>query len=217
MMWLAGIGVIGVVAGAAMLATLCRARGPIALLQRLVLGAGFAGLGGLCLTVWLVLRSCEAFSRTTLVAEVRCQRVGPKQFLLTLTPWRGAHPQPARTFSLRGDQWMLSGYLVKWHPWLTAAGVPSYHRPARISGRYADVAEETGSLPTAFALHGGRDRVWEAFHRLDPFLPFVDAAYGTSAFLPVEPDVSHQVLVGASGYLIRPRPANRPRRGGQAP
>lgn len=210
MMWLVGIGTLGLVLGVGMIATLRRARGWTAVLRRLVLGIGVAGVGGICLSLWLALRGCEQFWRAAVVADVRCQWTGPKRFLLTLTPRRREQPPPAQTFSLRGDQWMLSGHVVKWHPWLTALGVPSYHRLSRVSGRFADTAEETRHVPTAFTLGGERDRVWEWFHRLDPVLPFVEAAYGSSAFLPVDPRASFEVLVSPAGYFIRRQPLQPP-------
>jgi len=206
MMWLAGIGVVGVVLGVGMIATLRRARGLLAILRRLVLGIGLAGFGGICVSLWLALQACQQFWRATVVAEVQCQWVGPKHFLLILTPRGGQRPPPAQTFSLRGDQWMISGHVVKWHPWLSALGVPSYHRLSRVSGRFADTAEETRQAPTAFALSGERDRVWQWFYRLDAVLPFVEAAYGSSAFLPVDPRASFEVLVSPAGYVIRRQP-----------
>lgn len=167
-------------------------------LSLLCLGVGLL-TGGL----WLALRSFEAFARTTVVAQVQCKWVGPKEFDLTLTPVRGGLAGAVRTVRLRGDQWAVSGGIVKWHPWLTALGVPSYHKLTRISGRYAKTADEVAAAPTAVALSEEPDAVWWWLYRFDPWLPFVDATYGSAAFIYVNPTLIGEVSVAPSGYLIR--------------
>jgi len=173
-------------------------------------------LGSLCLGFWVSLRSFEAFSRSTLVAEVHCRWFGQKQFALSLVPVRHGTRQPAQTFRLRGDQWTISGGIVKWHPWLTALGVPSYHKLTRVSGRFAKAAEEQAAPASAFELNGGVDWVWWWLYRLDPYLPFVEAAYGSAAFAYVEPTWAFEVYVTPSGYVIQ-RPEPRRVQGSRAP
>jgi len=191
-----------------------RGGGPFTRFRRLVAGALLVGVGGLCVGLFVALRSFEAFAAETVVAEVRCRWTGSKQFELTWTPATSSpteRPQP-KTFQLQGDQWSVSGGIVKWHPWLTALGFSSYHKPTRISGRYARTDEETASTPTAFPLNGDFDPVWWWFHRYDRFLPFVDATYGSAAYLYVNPALVVEVRVSPSGYLIKSkRPERRPR------
>ena len=172
-----------------------------------LLRGGLVGL--VCLSAGLLclaLRSFEAFTSSTVVAEVRCQWVGPKTFNLTFVQLGNGVRQAPQTFRLRGDQWVISGGIVKWHPWLTALGLSSYHKLTRISGRFANLEEERRAPPTAFDLNGGADRIWWWFYRLDPFLPFVEATYGSAAFVPVEPTMLADVLVTSSGYLIQRKP-----------
>ena len=182
-------------------------------LRRLVVGVGFLAVGSLCLALTIALRAFEAFATSREVAEVRCQWVGPKEFELSYTAIRDDEPQAPKTFRLRGDQWSISGGVVKWHPWLTALGLPSYHKPTRISGRYANTAEEIAAPPTAFDLDGPIDPVWWWFYRASPFLPFVETTYGSAAFTYVNPAVVLEVDVTPSGYLVtrkRPQLAHRP-------
>jgi hypothetical protein len=208
--WLCVIGfsllTIGALSGLGAL----RRRGLMARIRDLVFSAIVLSLGALCLGLTVALRAFEAFADSVKVSEVRCAWVGPKAFHLTYVPFRKGKPQEPKTFRLRGDQWSVSGGVVKWHPWLTALGLPSYHRPTRISGRYAQTAEETQGPPAAFNLDGELDRIWWLFYRLDPFLPFVDATYGSSAFTYVNPALLFEVHVTPSGYLIQhKRPGQR--------
>ena len=209
--WIGWVGAGLVLMGAAIAARLPKAGGMIAALRRLAVSACCLGLGVLCLALALALRSFEAFAGSRPVAEVRCRWTGPKEFELSYVSLRGgvAAAQP-RVFRLRGDQWSISGGVIKWHPWLTALGLPSYHRPGRVSGRFSRLEDETAAAPSAYDLDGEFDRVWWWFYRLDPALPFVQAVYGSAAFTFVNPAVRHILEVTPSGYLIRQERAEQP-------
>lgn len=179
-------------------------RGP-GLLRRLrALVTGLAAALVACLLTGgvVLLRAFESFAGETLVARVRCHRLGPDTFELTYLP-ADASPSAARIVTLRGDQWAIAGGIVKWHPWLTAAGVPSYHRALRLSGQYADIARQRRELPTVEALAPGADLFWEALYVADPYLSFVEAVYGSAAFVYIEPGRLQEVYVTHSGYMIK--------------
>ena len=198
-----GCGVVAVLISVLMGRAALRRGGILAALRGLAIALVFLALGLSAMGFGMALRAFEAFSGSRLIAQVRCRWVGPKEFELLYTPIRSQQrPQPTRTVRLRGDQWSISGGVVKWHPWLTALGLPSYHRPSRLAGRYADVAQETAQPPTAVELAGEPDRVWWWFYRLDPWLPFVDAVYGSAAYIYVNPAMLCDVSVTPSGYLI---------------
>jgi len=212
MTWLGVIGFFLLTMGISVGLGALRRRGLGAKIRGLVFSAIVLSLGLLCVGLTMALRSFEAFADSVKVSEVRCTWVGSKEFTLTYIPFRRGTPKAPKTFRLRGDQWSISGGVVKWHPWLTALGIMSYHRPTRISGRYAQTAEETQGSPTAFNLNGELDWIWWVFYRLDPFLPFVDATYGSSAFTYVNPALLVEVHVTPSGYLIQHRrPGPRPK------
>ena len=105
---------------------------------------------------------------------------------------------------LQGDQWMVSGGLIKWHPALALLGLKSYHRPMRIAGQFTDLRQQRAHLPTVYPLQQALvDRCWEAFYWAGRRLPFVEAVYGSSAYAYVEPGVAQDIYVTPSGYLIK--------------
>ena len=160
-------------------------------------------LGVLLLAFLILLRAFLAFSGETVVAEVTARRLSPTQFELTYTPC-GA--RDGRTIELRGDEWAVSGSIVKWHPWLSGMGWSSYHKPMRLSGQFSKLEEQRRHTPTVEGIaEPGVDRFWEAVHWADPYLPFVEAVYGSSAYAYVEPGTVQQVYVTSSGYLIKTR------------
>lgn len=178
-----------------------RARGFVGRVKRLLAAVLWAGLGVALASVLLVSRLFQAFSGETLVAVVTAQPVSPEEFLLTYAPvGEGARHLPVR---LRGDQWSISGGIVKWHPWLSAFGIRSYHRPMRLSGQFSDIAKQRSRLPTIYELSPQLDRVWESLYWADARLPFVEAVYGSAAYAYVEPHAVQEVYVTASGYLIK--------------
>ncbi len=182
-------------------------RGPglVRRLQALVVGLALVCLALLLTGGVVLLRAFESFAGETLVAKVRCHRTGPEAFELTYLP-ADAPPSSVRTISLRGDQWAIAGGIVKWHRWLTAAGVPTYHRVLRLSGQFSDVARERQHPPTVEALAPETDLVWELLYKADPYLPFVEAVYGSAAFVYAEPGRVQEVYVTPSGYMIKRAP-----------
>jgi hypothetical protein len=150
----------------------------------------------------LIVRAWSAFSDETLVAQATTARLSPTEFELTYMP-AGAGPEAHRRFRLRGDQWAVSGGIVKWHPWLTALGLKSYHKPLRVSGQFADIRRQRAQPPTVELLEPAMDRFWETLYWADAYLPFIEAVYGSAAYVYVEPGIIQALYVTPSGYLIK--------------
>jgi len=179
----------------------CRHPGPLRTPRRLLAAAASACLGILLGSVLILLAFFHAFSGETLIARVTTRRLSSAEFELTYRP-AGAERLP-RTFRLQGDQWALSGGIVKWHPWLTALGLHSYQKPMRLSGQFSNLEQQRAQRPTVYPLEPTIDRFWEALYWADPYLPFVEAVYGSSTYAYVEPGVVQEVYVTLSGYLIK--------------
>ncbi len=206
--WLVGLGC---------LVQMARVRGLLRRFRWFVATLIFASVGiGLGSTL-LILQTMQMFAGETLIARVTTQRLGDDEFELEYVPLPAPRArqagvdatalQPIHT-RLRGNQWMVSGGIVKWHPWLTVLGLKSYHKPLRLSGQYSDLNQQRTHLPTVHAL-APNDRVWEALYWATPYLPFIDATYGSSALVYVEPSTTFEVFVSPTGYLIKRR-AGRP-------
>lgn len=193
-----------------------RARGAFGKLKRLAAAVACAGLGVLLGTLLIVVGAYQAFSGETLLARVRASRLSPEEFELVYVPvlppagagsrrhGQDAQPAPIRV-RLRGNQWSLSGGIVKWHPWLTAMGLKSYQRPMRLSGQFANIERQRAHFPTVYPLASPTDWMWEWLYRADPYLPFVEAVYGSAASVYVEPGAIQEVYVTPSGYMIKRR------------
>lgn len=177
-----------------------KAPGPFQLLKRLV-GVLVTALTAVALSAILTIRHVfHVFVREEVIANVAVQRLGPSSFTLTYDPVAG-EPVVA---TLEGDQWAVTGGIIKWAPWVAVLGLRNYHKPMRVSGQYSRLEEQRRHLPSIQPLvPGAMDRFWEALYRLQPYVPFVDAVYGSSAYVYAEPGASFRVYVSPTGYLIK--------------
>ncbi|MBI4341215.1 MAG: hypothetical protein HY598_02915 [Candidatus Omnitrophica bacterium] len=184
---------------------LVRGPGLIGRLRRLFGMVFWAGLG-LLLGAVLILRQCFlAFSGETLVARVTAQRLAPQRVELRYRPM--APERPEVRMELQGDQWAVSGGIVKWHPALALLGIKSYHRPMRLSGQFSDLQQQRTHLPTVYALQPHLvDRYWEGMYWVGRYLPWVEAVYGSSAYAYVEPGRVQEIYITPSGYIIKVQP-----------
>lgn len=180
-----------------------RRRGPIRRLRRLLGACVCIAIGVALVSVGAVMHLFQVFSDETFVAEVSTRRLSPQVFELSYTPTK--IPVGTITVRMRGDQWAISGGIVKWHPWLAALGLKSYHKPIWVSGQFSKLEQQRSHLPTVYALTPEIDQFWETLYRADPYLPFIEAVYGSSAYAYADPGVTYDVYVTASGYMIRRR------------
>ena len=163
----------------------------------LIFGAAAVGsLGGLNLYTY------HRFTEERPVASLVFDGIGERAYSVTLTPVG----LPPRQFELQGDEWQLDVRMIKWSNWLTFLGESPLYRLDRLSGRYASVDDARSKGPSMHALaeDDGID-VWSFARRADNWLPGVDAAYGSSVFLPMGDDIVYDVFMAHSGLLARKR------------
>jgi hypothetical protein len=176
-------------------------------LRALVAGLLWLCAGLLFATMLVVAHLFRAFQGEELVARVAISRLSAREFELAYRPTDRA--QAPLDIRLRGDQWSVSGGIVKWHPWLTALGLKSYHRPTRLSGQFSRIEEQRAERPTVHPLGEATNTWWSLLYWMDPFLPFIDAAYGSAAYAFAEPATGYELYVSPTGYLIK-RQSRRP-------
>lgn len=133
------------------------------------------------------------------VATLRFQSAGPDAFAVDLITSAGGD----RSYRLRGQDWRLDARVLKWRTWAALLGFEPLYQLRRLSGRYATVTDARSQTHTVYAL--GRDRgvdVWLWARRLR--LPFVDAVYGSSVYLPMANGAEYRVSIGIDGLIARP-------------
>ena len=159
------------------------------------------------LAVWAGLRSFRVFLEEELVAVVQCEPAPADaryKFLLEVTQMERGLPVRREKFPMTGDQWNVGGDLLKWKPWAAFLGAKRLHKLTRLSSRYDQAKDELEQPRCVYDLNGGTNLFWRCLRRWGVSLPFVDAVYGSAAYVPVQPRKRWGVYVTHSGYLIRP-------------
>ncbi|HZW50576.1 MAG TPA: hypothetical protein VFF05_01830, partial [Rudaea sp.] len=152
----------------------------------------------------LALRGYSLLSAEAPVANVQSRQLGPQWFGVRVDLPDGTH----RSADLHGDEWQLDARVIKWAPRAVALGAQPLFRVDRLSGRYRDTAQAQATLPSAIALDA--DSVvdlWQMKQRFPRWLPWIDADYGSAAFLPLVDGGSYSVTISPLGGLVA-RPAD---------
>ena len=160
-------------------------------------------LGALAGTALLGYRRLASES---LVAELATRQLGPQHFAVDI-----ALPDGTRQAAeLSGDEWQLDARVIKWDVRAVVLGAPPLYRLDRVSGRYLDAAQEA-SAPKSVAVLSEPTRLdlWQMKQRFPAWLPWVDADYGSGAYLPLVDGGRFNVTLAAAGGLVA-RPADEP-------
>jgi hypothetical protein len=147
----------------------------------------------------LALHNYSRLHTDVAVARIVLKQTGPQRFQATLTPEAG----DPRTFTLQGDQWEVDARVVRWQMPARLAGVPPLYRLERISGRYLDIRQEREATRSLFDLtEPGQLDLWTLKRQFPRWLPFVDADFGSGAYLPMVDGGSFDLLLSPDGGLV---------------
>jgi hypothetical protein len=139
-----------------------------------------------------------------LVARIDTRMLAPQHYAVDVELPDGSR----RSVELAGDEWQLDARVIKWDVRAVVLGAPPLYRLDRVSGRYRDAAQETSAARTAVALEAPAPLdLWQMKQRFPQWLPWVDADYGSAAYLPLVDDGHFTVTLAAAGGLVA-RPAD---------
>jgi len=114
-------------------------------------------------------------------------------------------------FMLRGDEFQVDARVLKWNGLANLVGFDTAYRFDRISGRYSSIDDERTLPRTVYALSpADRIDLWDMVHRYHSWFPWIDALYGSAAYLPMADGAHYDIVVSQSGLIARP--ANQPAR-----
>lgn len=166
---------------------------------------GSLSLSTILLSITLLLIASNLYNYQRLsheqyVADVHIKKLTAQRYQLTLeTPH-----QETQQFTLLGDDWQIDARVLKWHPYANLLGLDLQYQLERISGRFTDINQEKSSSRSVYAL--GTDHridIWQLARRYPEWLPFVDAVYGSAAYVPLSDGAEYQIFATQSGLMIR--------------
>jgi hypothetical protein len=158
-------------------------------------------LGALSGTVLLGYRRLSAEEE---IARIEAHALGPQHYAVDIETPDGDR----RRVELSGDDWQLDARVIKWDTRAVVLGAPPLYRLDRVGGRYRDIAQERTSPKSVVALNDSRlPDLWTLKRSFPRWLPWIDADYGSAAYLPLIDGGRYRVTLAAAGGLVA-RPAD---------
>ena len=171
-------------------------------------GCGMIAVGILAAGLGLNLQTYRRLTHEQPLAELSFRRTAPERYVAVI---EYPDSNKARRYELAGDEWQLDARILKWTGLGNIAGLDARYRLERISGRFRNVEQERSARHTVYSLADDRGLdLWSLSRRYRRWLPFVDAVYGSAAYLPMADNARYSVSVDQSGLIARP--LNRPAR-----
>lgn len=152
-------------------------------------------LGGLSAT----LMHYQRLGGQETVARLTLRQLEPQRYAVRLDGADGRH----RSFELLGDEWQLDARVLRWRLPALLAGAPNLYRLERLSGRYGDIKQEREAPRSVHALaEDAFPDLWTLRRQFPDWLDFVDADFGSAAYLPMLDGARYEVTLGPRGGLV---------------
>jgi hypothetical protein len=177
--------------------------------RRRIAAGSLEGLVGLLLlaiaafmaAISINLYTYDRLTHESKIAEISFQEIGPQHFGAVVTL-----KNKGEILNLRGDEWQIDARVLKWRGMAVLVGFDTLYRLDRLSGRYRDITQEETGPHTVYSLgeEQGLD-LWLIARRYARWIPWVDAVYGSAAYMPMVDGARYTISVGSTGLLARPK------------
>jgi hypothetical protein len=135
------------------------------------------------------------------VGSISLQKIGPRVYEATLLLADESRP---RVFRLAGDEWHLHVRFLKWKYPATLMGIKSLYQLEQLRGRYEDPLALDDLELTAYRLTRRPGvALWRLAKGTQRWLPWIDAVYGSSVYLPMADNARYRISVTTSGLIAR--------------
>jgi len=176
---------------------------PLRFMTRTLLGLLLISLGVIEGTITVGIYGYRALTQEDLAARISVRPYAPQRFTAKLL-FPDGHEE---SYAISGDEIYVDARILKWHALANMLGLTTAYELDRIGGRYREVDQERSAQRTLYTL--GREKPVDLFAltKRFPYLDhFVDAKYGSAAFVPVGEPAELELRVSTTGLLIRPAP-----------
>jgi len=180
---------------------------PLRFTTRTLLGMLLIALGLLEGTITVGIHGYRALTQEDLAARVSVRPYAPQQFTARLRFPDGREA----SYTLSGDEIYMDARILKWHALANMLGLSTAYELDRIGGRFRDLEQEKSAPRTLYSL--GKEKPVDLFAltKRFPYLEhFVDAKYGSAAYVPAGEPAELELRVSTTGLLIRPVAAPKP-------
>ncbi|HEY3486915.1 MAG TPA: hypothetical protein VGL10_02510 [Gammaproteobacteria bacterium] len=139
------------------------------------------------------------------VGTLSFEKFAPQEYVATFDTGNDSPQQ----YTVLGDECQLDARILKWHYFANLIGFDTVYRLDRISGRYREIAAETGQERSVYALSENTGiEIWSIINRFNDLIPWMDAIYGNAVYLPMDQKAAYQITMSDSGLIARPQNAS---------
>ncbi len=137
------------------------------------------------------------------IASLNFEQIGDQKYRIDISYYVD---REAESFDIFGDQWQVDARIIRWNGMLGALGVKPGFRLDRISGRYYSLEDEREKERSVYSLLKRKSffDVWQALQDQGNFVPWIDASYGSAAFLPMADRATYQLSLSHNGLTAKP-------------
>lgn len=177
--------------------------------QRLLFGSLFAVAGSALGLFALNLQTYSRLAYESSVAEIAVKASDPAQKRYTATIKRLDGTNVVQTCELQGDEWLLSGRVQKWKPWVNVLGVDSTYTLDQMANKYFDAVEANGKPITACAI----EKPAPELNRYVPegwlewamsYAKTEDRRFGSASYMPLADGAVYVVVMTQAGLNAEP-------------
>src|SRR6266567_981679 len=163
-------------------------------LMRVLAGIICFLLAALLATITIGLRGYQALTFEEVAATVKTEPLGPQRFRATIT----LPDKRLAMYELSGDAFYIDAHILKWRPWVNILGLHTAYELDRVAGRYNIIADEQSKPHTAYSLAKGKPVDVFFLARRTLLGAFVDAQYGSAAFVAGNKPAEYEVRVSTT-------------------
>jgi hypothetical protein len=158
-------------------------------------------LGALAIGLSVSFHVLDQFTHEQGVGSIALREIGPRVYEATLLLEDETRP---RHFRLAGDQWHLDVRFLKWQYPATLMGIQSLYQLDQLRGRYENPQVLNKLELTGYRLSKTPGlALWRLAKGAQRWLPWVDAVYGSSVYLPMADGARYRISVTTSGLIAR--------------
>jgi hypothetical protein len=108
------------------------------------------------------------------------------------------------SYKLAGDELYVDAHILKWNPIVNILGLHTAYELDRVTGRYKELQEELSAPRTVFLLSPDKPlNMFTLRQRYSILSSFLDAEYGSAAFINSYKPAKFEIRVSTTGLLIR--------------
>ena len=169
---------------------------------------GTVGLVFLCvclaaLFVIIDLFSYKKFIQEKPIATLSFEKLAEQKFNASLVILEEGKEQ---IVEIHGDQWQMDARVIRWLGIFRSISPRPGYRLDRLSGRYYSLDDERLKARSVYSLGESEYALdfWSWLQNNGRFFPWIDAVYGSAAYLPMVDGAIYQVSLSGTGLLATP-------------